>query len=243
MIDTNLIIEQYNNILSEALPYNYLVRETELQQAKINELQEFKESIKQFKNHFRDESDELNANTFFHFQCVLNSLISNLSLWILIKKADYRDAWNKLIDAQEYIEIAMRIDGEFFGVVEFYNHLKKMEGLIFPDWPVYMSIGLIDTGGKCSICNREYNTCDHLDGYVYMGTLCQRIERKIIKIDHCAVVENPYDRRCIVDWISTDDGKKRDYVTLKISDEEIEDKNGGRTMSAVVYHLDHLDLD
>lgn len=49
MIDTNLIIEQYNNILSEALPYNYLVRETELQQAKINELQEFKESIKQFR--------------------------------------------------------------------------------------------------------------------------------------------------------------------------------------------------
>lgn len=96
------------------------------------------------------------------------------------KKASYRDASNKLIDAQEYIEIAMRIDGEFFGVVEFYNHLKKMEGLIFPDWPIYMSIGLIDTGGKCSICNREYNPVTTWTVMYIWGLFVNELKEKLL---------------------------------------------------------------
>lgn len=46
-----------------------------------------------------------------------------------------------------------------------------------------------------------------------MGRLCQRIDRKIVRFDHFALVKNPRDRRCIFTKISEDDGQEIDYFT------------------------------
>ena len=58
---------------------------------------------------------------------------------------------------------------------ELAKRLDSVEHLVFPGFPVYSSLGLIFTGGVCSICDRPIEECEHLEGRIYWGKVCQRI--------------------------------------------------------------------
>lgn len=237
------LVENYNKLLKESLSYNYLVRDTDLQKEQIAILTDFKNRIKYVKYQLIEQNDEEYANLFFHFQCVLNSLIANFQLWIAIKEASYKVAWDRLIDAQEYLDVAFRIDGDHYGLDDLYNNLVNIEKLIFPGYPLYNSGGFIEKGGSCSICNEPFNQCEHLEGFIYMGKLCRKVNCEFIEFNHSALVKNPHDRRCIIEWISTDDWKKRDYITWKKLDEDVESEGGGMTMGGVLFNMNVLDFD
>lgn len=237
------VILEYNDIIEKSHKYNYLLRDSDLQREQIEILSKFKNKIKSIKYHFINEKDEVAANAFFHFQCVLNALIANFQIWIAIKENKYKESWDRLVDAQEYLEVAYRIDGDHYGIDELYQNLKDIERLIFPGYPLYNSGGFIEKGGKCSICGLRFRECEHLEGFVYMGKLCRKIERKFIKFDHQAMVKNPHDRRCTIEWISTDDGKKIDYITWKVTDEDVSGEDGEMTMGGVVLNTNVLDFD
>lgn len=237
------IIERYNSIIKESLSFNYLLRDSDLQKEQIEILENFRKEVKFYKYQFIEQKKETLSNTLFHFQCVINALKSNLELWIFIKEQNYDGAWKKLVDAQEYLEVAYRIDGDHYGIDDLFNDLLQIEKLIFPGWPLYNSSGFVEKGGKCSICEEKYGECEHLEGFVYMGRLCRRIEREFVRFDHSALVKNPYDRRCIIQWISTEDGKKRDYITWKVTDEDVSGENGGMTMGSILFNMDVLDFD
>lgn len=236
------IIGEYNIVIKEFLSLNYLLRDSNLQEIHIGNLEKFKEIIKFRKHQFIEQKNEFFANMFFHFQCVLNAIRSNLELWILIKDQKYYEAWVKLVDAQEYLEVALRIDGDHYGINDLFDVLQQIERLIFPGWPLYNSCGFIERGGKCSICNEKFGNCEHLEGIVYMGRLCQRINREFVRFDHSALVKNPYDRRCIIQWISTDDGKKRDYITWGVTDEDVHSENGSMPFGGVLFNNNTLDF-
>ncbi|MEK0337744.1 MAG: hypothetical protein QQN55_08415 [Nitrosopumilus sp.] len=237
------IIIKYNEYLDEALKYNYLVRDIDQQKEQIKKLTLFVQEIKYYKSQAIHNENKPYANTFFHFQCVLNSLISILNMWVELKNNKNKEAWNKLIDAQEYLSVAMRIECEQFGLKELLNVYEKIESVLFPGWNLYNSSAFIEKGGKCSICISEYAECDHLEGLVYMGRLCRIVERKPVVLDHTAMVEHPRDKRCIIEWISTDDGRKRDYMTWKILDEKVKNANGGMVMGGVIDNFNELDYD
>ncbi len=52
--------------------------------------------------------------------------------------------------------------------------------------------------GNCSICNKSFYECNHIENNIYCGKLCYRKNISNIKGNHVALVENPRDRRCIV---------------------------------------------
>ncbi len=238
------IANKYNSTIDEALKFNYLVRDSELQLEQREKLLLLKDEIKGYKYQAIERKDEFSANTFFHFQCVLNSLASILKMWVELKGQKYKEAWDLLIDAQEYLLVALRIEGNHYGIEDLQTLYENIEKIIYPGWPLYNSVGYLEKGGECSICGKQYGDCEHLEGIIYMGRLCRRINAEPITMDHIAMVESPSDKRCIIQWITTEDGRKRDYITWKLTDEKIDNPEGkGMMLGGVMLNLNMLEFD
>tara|TARA_R110000868_G_scaffold144959_1_gene364445 strand:+ start:4457 stop:5191 length:735 start_codon:yes stop_codon:yes gene_type:complete len=191
------IIEIFLKAIDEAQQFNVFTSSEKLQKEQVNKLCDLVMLFKNFKQQAINQKDEKSANGLFKQQCMLSSLKSSLECWLLIKNSEFSKAWDVLIDAQEYCEVSMKI-GKFEGLENLYNHLKSMEKSIFPSQAIYLSPGLFLATGNCSICNKKFTECNHLEDDIYMGRLCRHINREIIKFDHLAMVSAPHDRRAIV---------------------------------------------
>ena len=209
------LIDEYLAAVEKASKFEYFVRAKELQQGQIEMLVQLKARIKSFKYGAIQAGQERAANILFHLQCGLNAKVAFLEMWVLLKDDKPYEAWDKLIDAQEYITIAMRADDRGLGLEEFLNHLRTVESVVFPGYKLYNSYGAVIRGGKCTICHQPFDECDHLEGLVYWGILCVRVHPEIVSLDHVAMVEEPCDRRCVVTEITTDDGYYQDYMTWR----------------------------
>jgi hypothetical protein len=220
------LAQEYTEVVAEAAKFGYFVRDADLQQEQIDTLLNFKMRIKGFKYGAIKAGEERAANTLFHLQCGLNAQISFLTMWILLKKSDYYAAWDTLIDAEEYVSMAMRAADGGVGLEEFVSQLRRVEEAIFPGYRVYNSWGAVLRGGQCTICGKPFNQCDHIEGMVYWGRLCVRVKPEIVELNHVAVVDEPRDRRCVVTEFTTDDGWYRDYMTWRKTKKAEEKKEG-----------------
>ncbi|MEQ1322514.1 hypothetical protein [Acinetobacter soli] len=137
------------------------------------------------------------ADQLFHMQCVLNSLLSSLKIWLYIEKSQFKKGWDSLIDAYEYLFIAKKVN-EYEGLSNLENQLNSIEKSIFPRRKIYLSAAFTSSIGNCSICNISFHECEHIEYNIYCGQLCYRKNISDIKGNHIALVENPKDRRCIV---------------------------------------------
>ncbi len=235
---------QYKNICDESLNLNFLVRATELQKEQVKKLENFKKQIKAFKYQAIERKNEFFANSFFHFQCSLNSISSVLNMWVALKEERYQDAWSLLIDAQEYISVALRASDNHYGLEEYIKRLEDIEKTIFPGWKLFNSLGIIETCGNCSICGEVFDDCDHLEGLIYIGRLCQRVNRKPIEINHSALVYIPQDKRCIITKLSTEEGRMQDYMTLRFLEEKVDiPKDSIASFQGIILTFEKLDFD
>lgn len=218
------LIEKYNVALESALKMNYLVRDSSLQEKESNNLKSLKNLIKGVKYQVIEHGDEKLANQLFHLQSALNSVSSLLQMWIAIKKEEYTAAWCLLIDAHEYLDLAMKaMQGNegHWGLDVYQQKLKTIEEVCFPGFPLFNSWGAKTKGGKCTICKECYETCEHLEGLIYTGRLCVIVGYEVLEADHSSLVTNPRDRRCIINKISSNDGVMRDYITWRLTDEPV----------------------
>ena len=55
---------------------------------------------------------------------------------------------------------------------------------------MFASVGGIIKKTKCSICELEYEDCDHMKGKFYSGKLCVR-EIHEIELEEVSIVQNP----------------------------------------------------
>lgn len=243
------LAERYNALLAEAINLHFLVRDAGLQRAKADELEEFRLLLKRVKEQAIERSEEDVANLLFLFQCVVNSFKSALLMWIELKDGRPDAAWNLLMDAQDYASVALRVPvrGHAWGIDRHAERLAEIERVVFPGWPVFLSPGIIEDGGECSICGSRYAECDeHVEGLVYAGRLCDRVNRMMIEGNHVALVQAPRDRRCIIRHVSTDDGRKRDYITGRILDDKFDRHECDEhhlVLDAVILNQKRLDLD
>jgi len=208
------IIKRYNDILKKSKDLEYFVRDIELQKAMVRELNDFLKEIKKYKYQAIENDDEKSANQLFHCQCVINASITSLSIWISLKENKHFDAWNYLIDSQEYLSYAIRSSNNGYGIDEFLQRLNKLEEIIFPGFPVYNSIGMLIKGGICSVCRQEFTECEHIEDNIYYGIVCKRVNVEDVEINHSAVVEIPKDRRCVITEFEFTPGKIYDYMSL-----------------------------
>lgn len=242
-ISTPEILTRYSTILKNASKLDFLVRDNDLQKNSIEEMKEFLKYIKSFKIQAASRNDEDACDIFFHCQCVLNATICSLSMWLELKRRKYQTAWNRLVEAQEYIFYALRRKGESIGVEEFQEKLKNTETTIFPGFPRYQSAGLIVEGGVCSVCGEPLEACPHIEEEIFLGTVCRRVGVKILEVNHVATVEVPRDRRCIPTEFEFEPGKIFDYITLRyLRDKGSGPNSEGKHMRAVLYAMGDLDL-
>jgi len=208
------ILQQYNQTIDRVFNLNVFSRAVALQQSEIDELEHYIARIKQYKYWAINQADERLANLFFHCQCLLQSLQASLRVWVILKTDQPSDAWGHLIDAQEYLDVSRKAKPDS-NLAQFEERLRVMESALFPHQNIYNSPGFSETIGKCSICQQPFAMCNHIEGHVYMGQLCQRVDRKILNVYHGAFVRNPRDRRCILVKYSNDDGRMIDRFTLE----------------------------
>ena len=241
----NTYLEIHKNFcafVDSCCKYNCFTRSIDLQKKKFEECNHFIAQIKLYKSQAVSANDEYIANQFFHMQCILNALSSVFSMWCLIKTDKYQKAWNSLIDAQEYVVIALKIE-QYEGLLNFQSNLLSIEEAMFPSWKLYNSPGMTETIGICSICKENFALCDHIENQIYMGSLCQRIDREIIDYNHTAFVEKPRDRRCIITEISDDNGNMLDYFTWEKTGEKREISGDALAhVTTVMLHFNGLDV-
>lgn len=239
-ISLNKIREDYDEFIDGCAKFNFYTRSTDIQKEKINECEQYILLLKGYKAQAIDKQDEYTANLLFHFQCMINAMAASLKTWVSMKANAFHEAWCNLVDAQEYIEIALKV-ADYSGIRNMQNQLKEMESALFPGWALYNSPGHTETIGKCSICGCSFIQCDHIENNIYLGRLCQRVDREIIEVHHSALVKNPKDRRCIITKISGDHGKMIDYFTWEETEEENNDDDGNY-MEGVLLSFHNLDF-
>ncbi len=244
MSEKEITIEEihsnYCDFIDSCGKFNFYTRSKITQETKISECSQYIQLIKSYKNQAIEKGDEKVANKIFHMQCMINATKSFLLMWVKLKEDEFNKSWSYLIDAQEYVSIALRIE-DYEGVRNLEVRLKGAEDSIFPGWSIYNSPGFVETIGKCSICNEPFSKCDHIENTIYMGRMCHRIDRKIINVDHFAFVENPRDRRCIITKISDDDGNEVDYFTWEKTGIKL-DISKGMHAEGVMFSIPTLDV-
>lgn len=241
-VTTQEILEKFDSLADSSTELIHFTASARLQREKVAELRDFLKAIKSFKSQARTAGDEQNSNLFLHIQCLLNFLISVLQVWLHIKDEDNQEAWSSLVDAQEYLDYARKIEDRA-NLQKLSDFLVSMEDVVFPKF-LFNSIGCISDIGKCSICGEEFLECDHIENVVYNGSFCKRIEVTLEEFDHNALVEVPADRRCIFPEVLKD-GKKIDAFTKEfICDGE--PGSGGDSLSpilkGIIFNARSLDI-
>lgn len=234
------IRNEYSDFINSCGKFNFFTRSKRIQSEKIVECEHYLKVIKSYKKQLIVQGVEALANELFHMQCMVNASRSSLLMWIALKEDKFNDAWSYLVDAQEYISIALKIK-DYEGVRNLEKRLQGAEESIFPGWSLYNSPGFVETIGNCSICGESFSLCDHVENQIYMGQLCQRIDRKIVRADHFAFVKNPRDRRCIITKISEDDGQEIDYFTWEKTGKK-KDNSDGMHAEAILFKIPTLDV-
>jgi hypothetical protein len=163
------LAKEYAAATAESKKFIFLARDTKLQADQITSLKKLKNRIKRFKYGAIGVGHENAANVLFHWQCALNGQISFLEMWIELNRRKYYAAWNRLVEAQEYVAIALRAAEDDLGLPEFLEHLRLAERVLFPGYNVYNSWGVVISGGNCSICDAPFGTCPHIEGIIYAG--------------------------------------------------------------------------
>lgn len=235
--------EIFNKIFHDGMKFNCYSRSRPIQIEKSKIIQGFILGLKENKRRAIADGAEDVANQLFHMQCAMNALNSTLQCWINIKVKKFNRAWDCLIDAQEYINVALQL-ADYDLIRDLQKLTYSMEECLFPGWTYYSSPGITESAGECSICNKLITECDHIEGLVYWGALCRRINIKILGTNHVALVKMPKDKRCIIAEISDDDSNKMlDYFTWEPSKvNRFKGKSTSRNAHIIALHLGSMDF-
>ena len=142
------------------------------------------------------------------------SIALELKMYESLRQGLAGDAWNMLVDSQNFA-LASRRTNELFMTWFEARHVRlfNIECVSFPKQTFVSMGGTIDTT-ECSICNDDLMKCDHNPGEPYMGQFCQMVV-KGMAMDHLAIVDNPASKHHRLFEISGRDTLTRGVVRPK----------------------------
>lgn len=212
-VDPNLILKDFNELAKLAQTKAFITIDIELQKEAIKTIQEYRKGLADKKEVYREEKLENEANLIY---CLENSLLAveyELSMLVNIKENKMSEAWSNLVDAQVIYETVVR--NSFFSIESEKGYLERLEyyeKLLFPPM-MFSSVGGIIKKSHCSICDNDYDNCNHIKGKLYNGECCTRIISEMI-VEEISLVDIPANKHCRV--LTTDcNGKTVDVLTLK----------------------------
>lgn len=193
---------------------SYITPDKRLFQSKLSDLRSLKKQVEEDKKIEISENSEEDANILLSCECLLDALIYELTMWLQLKNDDPNSAWASLVNAQQMIMSsahASNLEGVDHG--KYLNKLEIIEKVAFPP-QTFMSTGMVIEETKCSICDEDYENCDHIMGKAYMGKFCSQVVTKIKEMKEISIVNEPFDKRCRVTrmkegdhWIDTMTGR------------------------------------
>lgn len=212
-VNPNIIIEEFNKKAASAQRKAFITVDIDLQKAEVEVIKIYRNELISQKEKYAKQNLENEANLIY---CIENSLLAieyELQMLINIKENKMNEAWGNLVNAQVIYRIVVR--NSYFEINSangYIERLEEYEKLLFPSMP-FASIGGIIKKSHCSICNENYNKCNHIKGKVYNGKLCVR-EISDIELEEVSFVETPANKHCRA--ISTEyKGKTVDILTLR----------------------------
>jgi hypothetical protein len=183
------IVQDAENLLS-------IARDSDLQRKAMARLADFAITLDDWKRVAVTQQNEDRANLVLAMECVTESLMAELRMWLLLKAEKPDEAWNELIEAQSKISYAVKAHRRFAGLEGHAEYLDAVEKLVFPK-QIFLSSGLIVRSQICSICKMEYADCPHIVGRPYWGQFCFR-HLTDVTATHVAIVTDPANKRCRV---------------------------------------------
>ena len=209
--------DRLSEAVSESLRFCFMSRGKEFQQEACEKLSLLRQDAVILKAEMVSQADEDSANAMLSFEGIVDSVISELKMWIALKEDDPHVAWDCLVDAQGAIRAALWAHPVAQSFAAYPHHLQLLKFVLFPP-QLFLSSRLVVASSECSICGGEYGECDHVKGRAYMGRMCTEIVNEIAELRSVDVVRNPANPHCRIMQF-TDGGVMRDYMTWRIISE------------------------
>jgi hypothetical protein len=208
-----LLINEFNKMAAIAQKKAFITVGIEIQQEEIEVLINYIKELASLKKEFVEKKLGNEANLIFTFENSFKVLQYELEMLVFIKQDKMAEAWDKLVDAQVVFENVVRTyPFEANSLKGYLERLNNYEKLLFPKLH-FQSAGGIIKESKCSICDNDYDKCDHLKGKLYMGEMCCRIITEM-ELEEVSYVENPANKHCRVLTIEMNE-KIIDIMTLR----------------------------
>jgi hypothetical protein len=200
--------------VKDASVYCFMARGKELQEEQRDGVIALAREVSDFKQLCIDDADEDSANVCLSAENLLACMSEELTMWIDLKNDEPNSAWNHLINAQSALEASLAAHDVAAEFAAYAEHLSDLEEVLFPS-QVFMSPGMIISSARCSICESDYDDCEHIAGRAYMGRFCTRVIHSIQAVDEVSIVQSPFDKRARVERFS-DGSVTKDQMTLRV---------------------------
>jgi hypothetical protein len=119
--------------------------------------------------------------------------------WLSITNQEFSNSWLVLQDVLDYLRSIKKFHKKRNLTV---NFIEKQFVALESSYPyrLFSSVGIVVDYYKCSVCGLDIDSfeCTHLKGELYNGDIAYGIANEILHFDHCALVENPLDKRCAI---------------------------------------------
>ncbi|MGO9264390.1 MAG: hypothetical protein ACLQBA_05795 [Candidatus Binataceae bacterium] len=236
---TNEFLVEFDKALPGILRATFATRNVAMLEAAEKLAAEWAEKAQNLKEAARAANQEAAANLLLCVQCAARGLECELKFWLHFKAGEYASAWEDLIDAEDYLTIAVKAEDNDL-LRQRLQRLVQAEGMLFPR-PLFASCGLAYRTGRCTICSGRFDHCDHIEGVVYSGKLCREVDRRDLKLNEVSLVEEPRDKRCRVMSYEDDDGQLHDCFTEELVESNGERQNlGGRFLRFLAYRFETI---
>ena len=204
-------IEEFNEAVTHFGQFCFCTIDSGLQKEASAQIYTALQQLAQDKAAAVAAGDERWANFLLGCECRLKGVRAEISMWLSLKEEKPHEAWRLLVDAQGFTLDAMKAD-DGFQLQPVIDHLAKIERVVFPP-QAFMSAGMVCDYEECSICNGDYEDCDHIKGRPYMGEFCTVILFGC-EPDHVALVDEPASKVCRVHTVSTLEGHRSKMTRL-----------------------------
>jgi len=163
-----------------------------------NNLAQIEEKINQLTS-----EDELVLNDIYLLKQVLSFHSSLITMWEEINNKKYSNSWNYLQNCLDSLRNINKfsLNNQKTDVLDFFEKQLLILEKLYP-YKIFASIGWEVALYECSICGKNIDSfeCEHEIGELYSGEIAIGIAKDITNINHVSMVENPMDKRCVVQY-------------------------------------------
>ena len=222
-------MDEFTALAEGAQRLCYAARAPELQESAVTKIDALLDRLARHKEQCSAEGLEAAANMVLSMELSLATVRSELLMWLRLKREQPEGAWDSLVSAQGSLASAIglrrQLGYDTRNLENRHQRLLSIERVVFPP-QVFTSVGGIVSHRECSICESDYDECEHLVGHAYGGELCCRVIREFSILREVSFVEEPADKRCRATHFS-DGGRMRNTMTWRLEERGDTDNNAG----------------